>query len=79
MRETTELDGSWLNRRCRPHGYLNSWLINDGRCFVVVVCIVISVEGSVMIVMRRNHMMIFIMVARYVVSMRIDDHMVLVP
>lgn len=41
--------------------------------------IVVSVESSVMIVMRWNHMMVIFMVARHMVSMGIDDHMVLVP
>ncbi len=79
MGKSAELDSSWLNRCGRPHRHLNSGSIHDRRCFVIVVRIVMGVEGSVVIVVGRDHVMIIVMMIRHVVSMRIDDHMVLVP
>ena len=79
MGEATELQGRRLHWSRGTHRHLNARAIDDWRCLIVIVRIVIGVVRSVIVLLWRNDVVIVFVMRCHMLAMRVDDHMTLVP
>lgn len=83
VREAAKLDRRGLNGRFRPHGHLHAGrvkrMMHDRWGLVKVMGVVVRIVRRMVLGVRRDDMVIVLMVAGHMLTVRIIDHMVLVP